>query len=147
MAFILLLTVFIQCLCYFFIDAKKIKFGKLLVLLFFILIYFVVLPYLFYPKMNDGITRCGMPLLGMYVFFWIIGGGLTILTHLIYYILNRLLARGWFVTLVIWLCDCFVPRNEMWLGSLDWFDCGHEKDACASFEIKTTLMDFDKYNS
>jgi len=83
---------FVQCLCYLFIDSKKIKTSKLWVLLLFILAYFILFPFLYYQKYEGA--RCGLPILAMYGFFWIFGGGVTIITHFAYFLLSKLLAKG-----------------------------------------------------
>ena len=87
MIIVFICTVIIQVLCYVFVDNKKIKYGRIMTLVFFLLSYFILLPYGFYQIIfGNEQLRCGLPVLGMYLALWFVGGGLTIITHLLYYV-------------------------------------------------------------
>jgi hypothetical protein len=89
----LLLFLFIllaQIGAYLFVDKKQIKYGRTIVLIPVLLIYFVLLPYIYYPEPSpNGEGQCGMPLIGMFGVFWIFGGGITILADIIYALVRR----------------------------------------------------------
>ncbi len=91
----LFMSVFIQCLSYWIIDSYKIRFSKLWILLLMIIVWLFVLPQIaFNSEFGDEQVRCGLPVLAMYVAFWIFGGGLTLLTHICYVITNKILKGG-----------------------------------------------------
>jgi hypothetical protein len=70
---------------YLFADILHLKYGKLLALLIVWIGYFLVLPLFFFPELDPSDRhRCGMPIVGIMFAFWIIGGGISLLVHLIY---------------------------------------------------------------
>jgi len=87
---IFLAIALLQVLGYILIDKTKIKYGRILILLIFLLNYFWLMPYLFAPPpLSEGGPRCGMSDLTVYIAFWLIGGGCTILTHVCYYFAKK----------------------------------------------------------
>lgn len=79
----------LQIIGYKVIDKYRMKYAKVGLLLFILPVLFVVLPILFSQKPIIGGAECGMPSLVIFLLCWVIGGGLSIVTHLVYYFGNR----------------------------------------------------------
>lgn len=86
----------LQMLCYALVDYSKIKFGRIIVLVIFLSIYFLILPNLHFLKeskaeMDNGIECCDC----VYIFdyfqeLWFAGVGLVLSAHLVYcFLINR----------------------------------------------------------
>lgn len=86
---ILLLFAF-QVIAYILLDKYKFGSWKYLVLAVCLILNFFILPYYFMPDYSESEIRCGMPALGIILGFWILGGGLTIVTHLVYFIIKKI---------------------------------------------------------
>lgn len=81
-----------QVSLYLLMDRFKIRLGKAFIVVAVLILYFFVLPPCFYPESDpdpDAIN-CGMPLLGINLAFWIIGGGGALFAHFIYYLISYL---------------------------------------------------------
>jgi hypothetical protein len=80
----------LQMLCYALIDYWKIKFGRIIVLVIFLSIYFLILPNLYLQEeskveIDNGIGCCNC----VYIFdyfqeLWFAGVGFVLSAHLIY---------------------------------------------------------------
>jgi hypothetical protein len=69
-------------------DWKNIKYGRTVILIV-LSGYFLFLPRLFYPKFDPAEAHCGMPILGITLAFWVIGGLSSIVLHTMYSILHK----------------------------------------------------------
>ena len=78
----------IQVVAYILLDKYNLSRWKYLVLVLYLILDFFILPDYLIPDYKDGEIRCGMPALAITFAFWIFGGGLTIITHFIYSIIN-----------------------------------------------------------
>ncbi len=87
----ILLTSFGQLLLYFLLNRLKLNFSGIFILLAVLGCYFFIFPPYFYPEPdpNPNHTQCGMPLLAINLGFWIFGGGVAILLHLIYFLIFK----------------------------------------------------------
>jgi len=85
---IILLLFVLQIATYIGLDKYKLSYWKYLVLAVCLILNFLILPSYFIPDYKEGEIRCGMPALGITLAFWVLGGGLTIITHCIYSIIN-----------------------------------------------------------
>lgn len=72
-----------------FLDAKGLRLWKHAVIALILVLYIFVIPPLFYPDFLPGSPTCGMHDLGIFMFFLIIGGGLTIVTHFVYLLIGK----------------------------------------------------------
>ncbi len=71
-------------------DWRKIpRYGRTIILIFVLIGHFLVLPKLFYPKLDPDGVNCGMPIVGITLAFWIIGGLTSGVLHIVYPILHR----------------------------------------------------------
>ena len=79
----IILISLLQILIYIILD--KLGYGKMKWLVFILIIAgnMFVLPELFSPKLPEG-PKCGMPIMGVYLAFWIIGELSAITVHLVY---------------------------------------------------------------
>ena len=85
----LILPMFIiQVVAYILLDKYNLSRWKYLVLVVYLILDFFILPDYLIPDYEDGEIRCGMSALAITFAFWIFGGGLTIITHFIYSIIN-----------------------------------------------------------
>lgn len=95
---ILFFIVFLQLLGYTIMDSKnKPRTNKRWLLFAILLFYFIVFPYILYAiefAANGKEVKCGLPIIGMIGACWVIGGGITIIAHLSYYVVKKLLANG-----------------------------------------------------
>lgn len=79
-----------QILGYMVSDKKKINNGRVWTLLFSLFIYFILLPYLFFPTIPEGKElNCGLPIAAIFFVFGFMGGGLTLITHVVYGFIKR----------------------------------------------------------
>ena len=78
------ILVFFQILVYVIADDRRVGWLKTLVLGLMLTLHFFVLPSYFYPTTPTDRVNCGLPALGVTLGFWIVGGGMTLLTHFIY---------------------------------------------------------------
>ena len=86
--FILMFT--LQVCGYILLDKNNLSKWKYLLLAIGLILDFFVLPDYFMPEYKEGELRCGMPVLGLYLAFWIFGGGSIILTHIVYLIVKKI---------------------------------------------------------
>ena len=70
-----------------YLATERIDFrGKRTIILFIMAIsYLFAVPPLFYPEIDPDGVNCGMPALGITLFFFIFGLGGSIIIHLIYH--------------------------------------------------------------
>lgn len=74
---------------YIILDKMNVKYGRVMVFLAVLIGYLFVFPSFFYPEL-DPKDNCGLPILGINLAFWIIGGGAAILVHTIHYVIRKL---------------------------------------------------------
>ena len=83
----ILLTIFLitilQIALYFLLEKRKLGNFKFLVLISVLVGYIFIFPPMFYPKMPEG-PKCGLPMMGVTLAFWVIGGLASTMAHLIY---------------------------------------------------------------
>jgi hypothetical protein len=70
-------------------DSIYVKYGKTTLFLLIIIAYLFILPSLFLPEYDPNGANCGMPALGITLAFGVIGGGATILIHIIYHLIRK----------------------------------------------------------
>lgn len=89
MLFVIVLSVCVQVLLY--LLFRRQRYVKVMILLLFLLLHVYLLPLLFTDRMYSGIEapRCGMGAVFIYFWFWIFGGGITLLTHACYWLITR----------------------------------------------------------
>lgn len=73
---------------------RKQKYIKVIILLLFLFLNLYLFPRLSYEQMFDSPEdmdhpRCGMPIVFLYFMFWLIGGGLTLVMHVCYWLCSR----------------------------------------------------------
>ncbi|RZJ70874.1 hypothetical protein [Flavobacterium sp.] len=79
----------LQVLAYAFLP--KFRFGKLLICAVLILVNLFVLPEFFLPEYGPDDTKCGLPILSLYIIFGILGNGIVLGIHLGYVLFKKLL--------------------------------------------------------
>jgi len=87
---IIVLIAVLQYTSYRFIDQKKIRFSKWLLLTILITGQLFVFPKLLFFVYGFDEIECGMPILSLHLFFFLFGGSLNIITHIAYYLNSRL---------------------------------------------------------
>ncbi|HFA52103.1 MAG TPA: hypothetical protein ENJ95_24060 [Bacteroidetes bacterium] len=65
------------------------KHGKTITFLMVLIGHLFIFPRFFYPEPDPNGINCGMPILGITLAFWIIGGGGTVIIHLLYYFISK----------------------------------------------------------
>ncbi len=92
MYLMILISVGVQVLLY--ILFRRQKYTRLFILLLFLFFNFYLFPLLVSESLYSGPEppRCGMASIGIFFFFWVIGGGLTLLTHLSCWLYDRRLS-------------------------------------------------------
>ena len=81
---LILIIVLIQIVGYILLDKINLKKGKYLFLAIILGLNLLVFPRYFFPDNPNHEPGCGLPILAITLVFWIIGCGLTIITHLTY---------------------------------------------------------------
>ena len=89
---IILISIFQICI-YLISDKMKLNYSRILVLYLFLIGYFFFLPKFFYPEPDPNGINCGMPILGITLVFWIIGGGIATTIHVIYFLVKKIVRR------------------------------------------------------
>ncbi len=87
--FILFVVLVIQIVLNKLMDDKRVLNGRIFVLIAILLLYIIVLPYVFtrlIPVVEDH--QCGLPIIALLASFWIFGTLITIITHIIYSLVN-----------------------------------------------------------
>lgn len=82
--YLLPIIAFVQVILYLITDRKKWTAAKLIILLFLLALYIFILPGMFLPHMDPEKYKCGMFIVAHYLAYWVLGGGLTIIVHLLY---------------------------------------------------------------
>ncbi len=94
MVFLLLfLSALLQVILYLLLH--NVKYGQLAVLAVLLILHFFLLPKLFLPERytpEEG-YQCALPTVATYFFFWVFGGGVTLITHACYYFIRRILKK------------------------------------------------------
>lgn len=67
----------------------NIRYASIVILFSVLALHLFFLPKLFYPKLDPGGVKCGMPILGITLAFWIFGSLAASVTH----IFGRLVIR------------------------------------------------------
>jgi len=86
---VIILISICQVLLYLISDKLGLKHGRKLLLLIILIGYFFILPPFFYPEPNPNGNNCGMPTVGVTLAFWVIGGGMASVLHLVYYLIRK----------------------------------------------------------
>lgn len=79
----------IQIVFYAIADWKTLKYGRTIIFTTILIGHFFLLPKLFYPKPEPDGINCGMPILGITLAFWVIGGLTSIIIHTAYSMLFK----------------------------------------------------------
>lgn len=77
-----------QIVLYLFADWAKLNYVRTILFLAILAGHIFIFPTFFYPEPDPQGLNCGLPILGISCAFWIVGGGITILTHFIYYLIK-----------------------------------------------------------
>jgi hypothetical protein len=80
-----------QIFLYLVLEKLDLKYGKSILFLLILIGHFFIFPQFFYPQPDSNQFNCGLPILGITLAFWVIGGSTTILVHTIYYLIRKLL--------------------------------------------------------
>ena len=93
MLFTVILSLAIQILLYWLLRGKK--YASVLVLLLFLFLNLYLFPVLWIESVPVYPDRphCGMFAIGIFFFFWIIGGSLSLITHIVRWLLLWRLRR------------------------------------------------------
>lgn len=83
---LIILVAISQLGIYFILDQTNKKHGKTILFILVLMAHFFVFPPYYYPQPVPGGTNCGMPLLGIMLVFWLIGGGITVIIHVGYHL-------------------------------------------------------------
>lgn len=81
-----------QIIIYLFIDKIQLERGKNLTFLLILIGHLFIFPQFYFPDLDESDIGCAMPLLGITLAFWVVGGGTTIMIHLIYHIIEKVIA-------------------------------------------------------
>ena len=82
-----------QCIGYIVLDLYKQNKWKVLILVLLLIMYIFILPGYYIPKVSKK-DSCGMPYIAITLGFWVFGGGLSIITHIVYVLLARFVKNG-----------------------------------------------------
>jgi hypothetical protein len=88
---VFILMFIIQVCGYIVLDKWNLNKWKYLLLAVGLILDFFILPEYFMPNYKEGEYRCSMPALGITLAFWIFGGGLIVLTQIVYVIVRTLI--------------------------------------------------------
>ncbi|PSK92697.1 hypothetical protein [Taibaiella chishuiensis] len=93
MVLTVILSVSAQILFYWIWGRKK--YAGVLILLLFLFLNFFLFPILWVESvpLNRDNLNCGMFAIGIFFFFWIIGGGLSLFIHIVRWLLRWRLRR------------------------------------------------------
>lgn len=75
----------LQVSVYFWLDNKRIRFPKWIILLILLAGQLLVFPQLLFSALGFGQNACGMPIFGLLFFCVALGGSLNCIVHLTYY--------------------------------------------------------------
>ncbi len=85
----LVLVLAVQWGIYLFLDRIQFPFRKWVVLIALLIGHLFIFPRLFYLDYDSNGMNCGMPILGIHLIFYIFGIPMTLLVHLIYYLIAK----------------------------------------------------------
>lgn len=68
----------------------NLKYGKAIMFLVILIGHFFIFPRFFYHEFGPNRINCGLPILGITLAFWGLGGGTAIIVHAIYNRIRRL---------------------------------------------------------
>lgn len=80
----------IQIVGYIFLDKFNLKKWKYLILGLLLVVYIFIIPRYFSPDISDDEIECGMPMLVVTLTIWLLGCGITLITHVIYITIKNL---------------------------------------------------------
>ncbi len=86
---LIFIVLVLQLLGYIFLDRYGYPNWKVAVLLFVIVLHLYVLPAIVTAYLFPEPTTCGLPVMAVVLGFWVIGGGLTLFAHGVYYLVRR----------------------------------------------------------
>ncbi len=90
MIYLFLFIVFVvQWSIYQFLDRNRFSFRKWMVLAVLLMGHLFIFPKLFYLGYDSNNINCAMPILGIHLAFYIFGIPMTLLVHLIYYLIIK----------------------------------------------------------
>lgn len=78
-----------QFAMYHWVDKKSFKINKIWILIGLITAQLFVFPQLTSLAYGLKDIKCGMPIVGLHLFFIIFGGGLNLIVHILYCAINR----------------------------------------------------------
>lgn len=85
-----IISILIQAVIYILLDRKGLKRWKYLVLLIFLLLNLFILPTYFNAEIiADTELRCGLPSMMLLLYFWTVGCGTVLLTHIGYIVVRN----------------------------------------------------------
>jgi hypothetical protein len=79
----------LQGIAYWMAYKFNIRYASIVILFSVLALHLFFLPKLFYPKLDPGGVKCGLPILGITLAFWIFGSLAASVTH----IFGRLVIR------------------------------------------------------
>lgn len=87
-SFIIVIAI-IQIGIYIWMDKQSYQLSKIWVLLGFLFTQILIFPKIFLAAYQLNDAECGMPIMAFHFFFLILGGGLNLIAHTMYYFINR----------------------------------------------------------
>jgi hypothetical protein len=72
----------LQYIAYLMAYKLNIRYASIVILFSVLALHLYFLPKLFYPKLDPGGVKCGMPILGITLAFWIFGSLAASLAHI-----------------------------------------------------------------
>lgn len=87
--FTIVIIAIVQIGSYLWMDKRSYQTSKIWVLLGFLIAQLLILPQVALSLYGLNNRECGMPLLGLQLFFLLLGGGLNLIAHCIYYLIKR----------------------------------------------------------
>lgn len=91
---LLFLVAALQLIIYSYADKKKIRHGRILILFLILIQYAFVFPFLFTPSSEDLEDGAGAFLPSVFIGFWVLGGGITLLVHVVYVVVKSKNDKG-----------------------------------------------------
>ena len=87
-AFIIITSV-IQVVLYWLLDRIERKYVRLIAFITILIGHFFIFPNCFYAWLIPDHIDCGMPYVGITLVFWVFGGGLATITHILYHFISK----------------------------------------------------------
>lgn len=87
---LIVILLIVQLIGYLLFDKYHKKKWKLLIFGLLMIGYIFIIPSYFFPDNPNNEPRCGMPLVGITLAFWILGCGTVLITHIVYLLIKRI---------------------------------------------------------